>query len=107
MISATAEFLYGMALTCWTPSRTIRAAELQRVATGEAMNIIHKTEAELTKRLIRHPGDGSTIDQVMTDLAVIVISNMRPSEIETAIIFSLGADGASELAHNLLGGSNV
>lgn len=71
------------------------------------MNIVHKTEAALTQRLIRHPGDGSTIDQVMTDLAVIVISNMRMSEIETAIVFSLGAEGASELAKNLLGGSNV
>lgn len=66
------------------------------------MNIVHKTEAMLVQRLQTHPSDGSGIDQVMTDLAVIILSNMRPAEIEQALVFSIGHDGVSKL----FGGSN-
>ena len=66
------------------------------------MNIVNKTEALLVQRFQSHPSDGSTIDQVMTDLAVIVLSNMRPAEIEQALVFSIGHEGVSKL----FGGSN-
>ena len=70
------------------------------------MNIVHKVEVMLTERLRQFPNDGTTIEQVMTDLAVIVLSNMRPCEVDTALFMSLGREGVADLLASRVGGSN-
>lgn len=70
------------------------------------MNIVAKVEVMLKERLDQHPADGSSIEQVMTDLAIIVLSNMRPCEVDTALFMSLGHDGVTELRASRLGVSN-
>ena len=59
--------------------------------------IIDKVSRCLKHRLELYPKDGSTIEQAMTDCAVIVLSNMRPEEIDTALFMSLGVDGVTDL----------
>lgn len=48
--------------------------------------ILTKLERELQGRLMHAAIDGSTTDQVMVDLAVIILSKMRSGEIEKALL---------------------
>tara|TARA_Y100000004_G_scaffold197184_1_gene270265 strand:- start:300 stop:521 length:222 start_codon:yes stop_codon:yes gene_type:complete len=59
--------------------------------------VVHKVEADLKQRLKQSYTDGSSIDQVLTDLAVIVLSNMRPHEVDAALYMSLGHQGVADL----------
>ncbi len=68
------------------------------------MNTVHKVRSELRNRLDHWP-DGTTIDQVMTDCAVIVLSNMRQQEIQAALLMSLGHDGVAQIIANQFGDS--
>ncbi len=68
------------------------------------MNTVHKVRTELRNRLNDWP-DGTTIDQVMTDCAVIVLSNMRQQEIQAALLMSLGHDGVAQITAQQLGDS--
>lgn len=49
-------------------------------------SILTKLERELQSRLMHAALDRSTTDQVMVDLAVIILSEMRPAEIEKALL---------------------
>jgi hypothetical protein len=60
-------------------------------------SIVDKVGRCLLERLALHPKDGSTIEQAMTDCAVIVLSNMRAEEIDSALFMSLGVDGVTDL----------
>ena len=60
-------------------------------------NIVNKVETDLKARLHQSRTDGSSIDQVLTDLAVIVLSNMRPHEVDAALFMSLGHQGVADL----------
>jgi hypothetical protein len=68
------------------------------------MNTVHKVRNELHNRLDNWP-DGTTIDQAMTDCAVIVLSNMRPQEIQAALLMSLGHDGVAQIIAQQFGDS--
>ena len=70
------------------------------------MNITHKVGRDLNNRLDQAKTDGSSIEQVMTDLAVIVLSNMRPCEVDAALFMSLGHEGVAELLASRVGDSN-
>ena len=61
--------------------------------------IVHKVQKLLEQRLKDGQDDNSTIDQLMTDLAVIILSNMRPHEIDAALYMALGQEGVSELLY--------
>lgn len=61
------------------------------------MNVTHKAFQDLNNRFALSKTDGSSIEQVMTDFAVIVLSNMRPCEIDAALFMSLGHEGVSQL----------
>lgn len=61
------------------------------------MNVTHKSFQDLSNRFELSKVDGSSIEQVMTDFAVIVLSNMRPCEIDAALFMSLGHEGVSRL----------
>jgi hypothetical protein len=65
-----------------------------------------KVGSLLRKRLDSYPSDGSTTDQLMVDLAVIVLSNMRSCEVDTALFMSLGYEGVAELLASRIGDSN-
>ena len=69
------------------------------------MNTVHKMKSMLHARLDGWP-DGTTIDQVMTDCAVIILSNMRPQEIQAALLMSLGHDGVAQIIAEQFGDSN-
>ncbi len=70
------------------------------------MNITNKVIRDLNKRFEQSKSDGSTIEQTMTDLAVIVLSNMRPHEVDAALYMSLGHEGVAELLASRVGDSN-
>ena len=60
-------------------------------------SIVDKVSRCLKHRLELHPKDGSSIEQTMTDCAVIILTHMRPEEIDTALLKSLGVDGVTDL----------
>ena len=60
-------------------------------------NTASRVKESLESRFSKHPEDGSSIEQLMTDCAVIVLSNMSFREIDSALFMSLGADGVSKL----------
>lgn len=68
-------------------------------------SIVSKVDVLLRKRLDAYPGDGSSTDQLLVDLAVIILSNMRPCEVDTALFMSLGHDGVAELLASRAGDS--
>ena len=59
--------------------------------------IVQKVQMALEQRLKDGESDNSSIDQVMTDLAVIILSNMRPHEIDAALFMALGQEGVARL----------
>lgn len=68
--------------------------------------IVEKIGRDLNLRVQQFPEDGSTIEQTMTDLAVIILSNMRPHEVDAALFMSLGHEGVAELLALRVGDSN-
>lgn len=69
-------------------------------------SIVSKVDILLRSRLQEYPGDGSTTDQLLVDLAVIILSNMRSCEVDTALFMSLGHDGVAELLASRIGDSS-
>lgn len=59
--------------------------------------VIDKVKNLIDIRLGSYKTDHSTIDQAMIDCAVILMSHMRPEEIETALYMSLGNAGVNDL----------
>ena len=59
--------------------------------------VIEKVKGLIDIRLGSFKEDHSTIEQAMVDCAVILMSHMRPDEIENALYMSLGHDGVAAL----------
>lgn len=70
------------------------------------MNVTHKAFQDLSNRFELSKVDGSSIEQVMTDFAVIVLSNMRPCEVDAALYMSMGHEGVAQLLATRVGDSN-
>lgn len=68
-------------------------------------SVVTKVDVLLRKRLDAYPRDGSSTDQLLVDLAVIILSNMRPCEVDTALFMSLGHDGVAALLASRVGDS--
>ena len=62
--------------------------------------VIDKVKNLIDIRLGSFKEDHSTIDQAMVDCAVILMSHMRPDEIENALYMSLGHEGVADLVRS-------
>jgi hypothetical protein len=63
-------------------------------------NVIEKVNSCLATKMEDFRRGNCTIEQCLTDMSVVIMSNMRLPEIENALYMSLGVEGVAGLIAN-------